>query len=182
MISSGHKYPWYGMQSLLAGQYKDICLKTFPLFLITARKVCFLQTFLYHILLIGSRRLIPIRNCRDFTSLYCSASCDPNFCHAQLHLWFSAKPRIWQVPACKMEPQCGIIIWRNSFPPAPAAKRTDPPATKLFLSMLCGVPTPILPPIFKVCAPIFSKKTLGFLPSLGRSPTNPRMVTHQKEV
>ena len=49
-----------------------------------------------------------------------------------------------------MEPQRVIIIWRNLFPPAPATARTDPPAAKLFLSMLCGVPTQILAPINKV--------------------------------
>ena len=104
------------------------------------------------------------------------------FCHTRLHLEFSAKLRIWQVPTCKMEPRSGIIIWQNLLLPAPEPARTDPPTAKLFLSMLCGVPIPILTPINKVCVPIFSKKTLGFLPSLGRSPTNPRMVTYQKEI
>ena len=46
------------------------------------------------------------------------------YCHTRLHLGFPAMLKIWQVPACKMEPQRGIIIWRNSFPPAPAAART----------------------------------------------------------
>ena len=32
------------------------------------------------------------------------------FCHTQLHLGFSAKLRIWQVPACKIETQSGIIL------------------------------------------------------------------------
>ena len=31
------------------------------------------------------------------------------YCHTRLHLGFSAKLRIWQVPACKMEPQSDII-------------------------------------------------------------------------
>ena len=104
------------------------------------------------------------------------------YCHTRLHLGFSAKLRIWQVTTCKLEPRSGIIIWQNFLLPAPEPARSDPPTAKLFLSMLCGVPTPILPPINKVYAPIFSKKTLGFLPSLGRSPTNLRMVTQQKEV
>ena len=30
---------------------------------------------------------------------------------ATLHLGFSVKLRIWQVPACKMEPRSGIIYW-----------------------------------------------------------------------
>ena len=33
-----------------------------------------------------------------------------NFCHDRLHIGFSAKPGIWQVSACKMEPRRGIII------------------------------------------------------------------------
>ena len=33
-----------------------------------------------------------------------------NYCHTRLHLGFSAKLRIWQVPICKMEPLSGIII------------------------------------------------------------------------
>ena len=69
------------------------------------------------------------------------------YCHTRLHLGFSAKLGIWQVSACKMEPRSGIIIWQNFLPPAPAAARTHPPAAKLFLSMLCGVPTQILAPI-----------------------------------
>ena len=31
-------------------------------------------------------------------------------CHIRLNLGFSAKLRIWQFPACKMEPLCGIIF------------------------------------------------------------------------
>ena len=34
-----------------------------------------------------------------------------------LHLGFSAKLRIWQVSACKMEPRSGIISWLG--PPTP---------------------------------------------------------------
>ena len=33
------------------------------------------------------------------------------YSHTQLH-GFSAKLEIWQVPACKMEPHCGIILMR----------------------------------------------------------------------
>ena len=35
-----------------------------------------------------------------------------------LHLGFSAKPRIWQVPACKMEPRSGMtrLITMRSKP------------------------------------------------------------------
>ena len=32
------------------------------------------------------------------------------YCHTRLHLGFPAMLKIWQVPACKMEPQRGIII------------------------------------------------------------------------
>ena len=42
-------------------------------------------------------------------------------CHTRLHLGFLAKLRIWQVPACKMEPRSGYISGKK-----PA---TQPPAT-----------------------------------------------------
>ena len=35
------------------------------------------------------------------------------YCHTRLHLGFSAKLRIWQVPASKMEPRSGIIFCLN---------------------------------------------------------------------
>ena len=34
----------------------------------------------------------------------------PNVATLELHLGFSAMLRIWQVPACKMDPRSGIII------------------------------------------------------------------------
>ena len=43
-----------------------------------------------------------------------------NNCHTRLHLGFSAKLRIWQVPTCKKDPRSGIISCNNG----PA---TDPP-------------------------------------------------------
>ena len=79
-----------------------------------------------------------------------------SYCHTRLHLGFSAKLGIWQVSAYKMEPRSGIVIWQKFLLPAPDPAQTDPPTAKLFLSMLCGVPTSILNPINKVCAPIFS--------------------------
>ena len=41
--------------------------------------------------------------------------------------WILAKLRIWQVPACKMEPQSGIIFMKP---------QTDPPAAYIFLKLL----------------------------------------------
>ena len=38
-----------------------------------------------------------------------------NYCHTRLHLGFSAKLRIWQVPTCKMEPQSGFITTDYEF-------------------------------------------------------------------
>ena len=38
-------------------------------------------------------------------------------CHTRLHLGFSANLRIWQVSACKMEPQRGIILMKPTQPP-----------------------------------------------------------------
>ena len=61
-----------------------------------------------------------------------------------VHLGFSAKLRIWQVSACKMEPQNGFMILAWTTP--------HPPTAKIFLSMLCGVPTPTVPLINKECA------------------------------
>ena len=37
-------------------------------------------------------------------------------CHTRLHLGFSAKLRIWQVPTCKMEPRSGNISCNNHPP------------------------------------------------------------------
>ena len=62
-------------------------------------------------------------------------------CHTRLHHGLSAKLRIWQVPACRMEPQ--VFFFYLAWTP-----HTHPPTAKLFLSMLCGV----LPPPNKVCA------------------------------
>ena len=53
----------------------------------------------------------------------------------RLHLGFSAKLSIWQVSACKREPQNGIIFCKRR------PNQTQPPSS-IFLSMLCGVPTP----------------------------------------
>ena len=39
-----------------------------------------------------------------------------SYCHTRLHLGFSVKLRIWQVPACKMEPQKGIIGPPPTYP------------------------------------------------------------------
>ena len=47
-------------------------------------------------------------------------------CHTRLHLGFSAKLRIWQVSACKMEPRSGNISWKNHPP-------THPPTIWIFL-------------------------------------------------
>ena len=41
-----------------------------------------------------------------------------------LHLGFSAKLRIWQVPTCKMEPRSGMIIdLLTTHPPATARSK-----------------------------------------------------------
>ena len=79
-------------------------------------------------------------------------------CLTELHLRFSAKLRIGQVSACKMEPQSGLIFWRN-HPPTPQKQRKIKNYFRRaqadlshVLSMLCGVPTVIVPPINKVCA------------------------------
>ena len=76
------------------------------------------------------------------------------YCHTRLHLGFSANLRILQVPKCKMEPRSGNIFCKNQ-PDRPTDRPTDQPVQfkeLLLLSMLCGVPTPIVPLINKVCA------------------------------
>ena len=51
------------------------------------------------------------------------------FCHTRLHLGFSAKLKIWQVPTCKMEPRSGIISCNNGPPIHPSTHPpTHPPA------------------------------------------------------
>ena len=72
------------------------------------------------------------------------------YCHTRLHLGFSVKQRIWQVPACKMEPRSGNIFWKNRPPTRPPTH----PTIWIFLNRyfvrcphpncsraLCGVPT-----------------------------------------
>ena len=123
------------------------------------------STFLYS----GSTALGPILSLPSFVTfrqflpldilvlLFFSTSFWLKYCHTRLHLGFSAKLRIWQLPACKMEPQSGIILWLG--PP------THSPPTHPQLSFfckccwvsppqqsMCGVPTPFVPLIMKVCA------------------------------
>ena len=59
-------------------------------------------------LCLSSRILSPLKN----------AIClkDVGYCHTWLHLGFSAKLGIWQVPTCKMEPQSGYIFCQNRPP------------------------------------------------------------------
>ena len=50
----------------------------------------------------------------------------PSYCHTRLHLGFSAKLRIWQASACKMEPQSGNIFGQNRPDPAdPTTRRVS---------------------------------------------------------
>ena len=79
-----------------------------------------------------------------------------------LHLGFSAKLKIWQVPACKMEPRSGYIMQLGPTTHPPTASVGNPSwilskVENLVLSMLCGVPTPLTkyvrcPHPNKVCA------------------------------
>ena len=89
-------------------------------------------------------------------------------CHTRLHLGSSAKLRIWHVPACKMEPQRGIILRKPPTHPPPAGHLflTDPMTTgSLFWcavfpppllapcsESMCGVPPPYWYPVKKICA------------------------------
>ena len=65
-----------------------------------------------------------VRSCLEGLSIFATLG---------LHLGFSAKLRIWQVSACKMEPRSGIISWFG-------------PPTHLICSThqecMCGVPPP----------------------------------------
>ena len=58
-------------------------------------------------------------------------------CHTRLHLGFSANLRIWQVPACKMEPRSGTIICLNHLTTQPAGHRT----TSILLLLLLFIST-----------------------------------------
>ena len=49
-------------------------------------------------------------------SSICSYKFSYECCHTRLHLKFSAKLKIWQVPACKMEPQSCKIMWKTPSP------------------------------------------------------------------
>ena len=65
-----------------------------------------------------------------------------------LHLGFSAKLKIWQVPACIMEPRSGYIMQLGPTTHPTTASVGNPSGIlskveNLVLSMLCGVPTPL---------------------------------------
>ena len=51
-------------------------------------------------------------------------------CHTRLHLGFSAKLRIWQVPACKMEPRSGIIFDPYAISPCSSYYKDGHPPTR----------------------------------------------------
>ena len=70
----------------------------------------------------------------------------PCCCHTRLHLGYSAKLRIWQVSACKMEPQSGTIITLE-LASHPASQ---PAVYLLWLSQCCAVSPPqLFPPSMK---------------------------------
>ena len=68
------------------------------------------------------------------------------YCHTRLHLEFSDKLKIWQVPACNIEPRSGNTSWKN-HPPTHQPYRFSqlecavPPLLFSHLRILCGVPT-----------------------------------------
>ena len=49
-----------------------------------------------------------------------------HYCRTRLHLGFSAKLRIWQVSACKMEPRSGTKITGPASHPPPSNPSTEP--------------------------------------------------------
>ena len=101
---------------------------------------------------------------------------DISYCHTLLHLGFSDKLRVWQVPACKMGPRSGMFFAPYAI--SPCSTRPDPTTRRVSLNML-GVP----PSVSKTCLNIVrcTHSTLNFWPGdncHGWSPTTPRMVTH----
>ena len=82
---------------------------------------------------------------------------ESSFCHTRLHLGFSAKLRIWQVPACKMEPRSGTII--TDWASQPASQPASPPPTYFDTSailtfcphLLCLSPPIMSVPTYYVC-------------------------------
>ena len=69
---------------------------------------------------IGKGISLPRFVIEKYSSDYCNVKTSTGTnCHTRLHLGFSAKLRIWQVPACKMEPQRGIILMRPPTHPQP---------------------------------------------------------------
>ena len=73
------------------------------------------------------------------------------YCHTRLHLGLSAYLRIWQVSACKMEPQSGTII---TLEPAshPASQPPSQPCTYFDSLNIVRCPHPNCSIINKVCA------------------------------
>ena len=54
---------------------------------------------------------------RTLEILFQEVHCVIYYCHTRLHPGFSAKLRIWQVPACKMESRSGIFFLQYTHPP-----------------------------------------------------------------
>ena len=52
------------------------------------------------------------------------------YCQTWLHLGCSSKLKIWQVPACKIEPQIWTISWKNTPPTQPPTHPTTNPPNR----------------------------------------------------
>ena len=109
-----------------------------------------------------------------------------NYCHTRLHLGFSAKLRVWQVPACKMEPRSGIIFAPYAI--SPCSTRPDPTTRRVSLKMLlehvwrlCGVPILVWTPDHVTNAMNGHPPSLGWSPpTQGWSPIRRKYTTASK--
>ena len=127
------KFYWHPKKVFLFGVYKQVNFITQLPHVIPVALLIRIQPFMICWVLNGHKSQFLTCSVGKGGSIYC---------HTRLHLDFSAKLRIWQVSTCKMEPRSGTIItdWASQ------------PSTyfdTLALSMLCGVPTPI---VLELCA------------------------------
>ena len=88
--------------------------------------------YLCHLCVTVCAAIIPPTGSNDLSEMYTSI-CSWYVATLGLHLGISAKLRFWQVSACKMEPQSGIISWKNRSdqtwpdPTRPEQTRPDHP-------------------------------------------------------
>ena len=106
----------------------------------------------------------PIKNERSLSSFLQYSF---QYCHTRLHLGFSAKLRIWQASACKMEPRSGIISCKKPSTHPPRHLSLEGLDLSINLSDHMSVPTYyVCPHLLCLSPPIMSVPTFHVCPHL----------------